>query len=447
MPEQVSAEQIADLLSKDEATRRAAATQVGKVAYRALEYLDHEEYLVCVAETLATVGGRPGLPHLQKMLGHHDALVRTSAACAVARIDPELGVPMLEELLDEEDRNVRCLVVEALCAIDWHAGKRILARALLSLYAGHRGIDPHDDWTLDLRRSITRALGRSDDPYVAQSLMAAAGDRDLQVRANAFRALGSLRESRALPILVKGLRDPDPDLRCEALQALSQVADPAAFDDLRRTLDDPDLDVVLAAISALTVLNDRKAVPDLRKLTGRESDKVARAAGQALRDLRADVPVPSLIDLLSASDSDDGQKFMAASMLGVLGDRSAVHPLTTAFGSRSVQVRVAAARALGRLDDVAALGYLVEVLEGDKDPQVREVAAQALGKLGDPSAALALEDAAKSENVGLRRQAEWALLRVGRVQITKDPASASSRRGRDRAPRLLMKHNRFDQRI
>lgn len=447
MPEQVSAEQIADLFSKDEAIRRDAATQVGKVAHRALEYLDHEEYLVRVAETLGVVGGRRGLPHLQRLLGHPDDIVRTSAACAVARIDPEEGVPMLEELLDEDDRNVRCLVVETLCAIDWHAGKRILARALLSLYADRRGTDPNDDWTLDLRRSITRALGRSDDAYVAQSLIAAAGDRDLQVRANAFRALGSLREWRALTILVKGLGDIDPGIRCQAARSLSRLADPAAFDELLRTLDDPDPDVVVAAISALAVLQDRSAVPYLLKLTGRESDRVARAAGQALRDLRVHVPVPRLIDLLSASDSGDREKLNAASMLGVSGDTSAVHPLTTALGSRSVQIRIAATRALGRLDDLAALGYLVEVLEGDGDPQVREVAAQALGKLGDPSAAWALGDAAKSENLGLRKQAQWALLRVGRVQITKAPPNSLSRLGRERAPLLLMRHNRFDQRI
>ena len=74
---------------------------------------------------------------------------------------------------------------------------------------------------------------------------------------------------------------------------------------------------------------------------------------------------------------------MAASLLGVTGDATAVSGLITALGNRAVPVRIAAARALGRLGASIAVGYLVEVLEGDPDPEVREATAEALGELGE----------------------------------------------------------------
>ena len=165
------------------------------------------------------------------------------------------------------------------------------------------------------------------------------------------------------------------------------------------------------------------------------------------RLLGHEVSAPPLIEQLNSPNTDTATKMIAASLLGVTGDAAAVFGLITALGNRAVPVRIAAARALGRLGDSIAVGYLVEVLEGDPDPEVREATAEALGELGSASAAWALEKAQASEHVALAQKAERALLRVGRAQITTERSPENFQWHRARAPRLLMKNRTFDVRI
>ena len=214
-----------------------------------------------------------------------------------------------------------------------------------------------------------------------------------------------------------------------------------------RALGDRDSKVVVGAIDALAVLKDPRAEEELLRIMSGGSDRVARAAARALPVLGHDVSVPLLIKRLNSPNTDTDTKMEAASILGVTGDAAAVSGLITALGNRAVPVRIAAARALGRLGASIAVGYLVEVLEGDPDPEVREVTVEALGELGSASAEWALEQAQASEHVSLAQKAERALLRMGRAQIATERSPENFQWHRARAPRLLMKNRTFDVRI
>ena len=453
MSERFTSAQIDALFSQDVDIRLHAARQLEIVRFGRLEDLDHEEYLMATADWLARNGADTALPQLQRLLGHPDTLVRAHAAGAVARIDPALGLAILETLLEEDDRKVRSYVIERLCSIELPEVVKILSQALLSLYgyADPSGIDPSDDWTRDLRREMTFVLGHSEDPYALASLMRAARDGDPRVRRNAIGALGNIRNDKALPVLIGALDDRDASVRYEAAHALGELADGRAADALLRTLGDRDSKVVVGAIDALAVLKDPRAAGELLRIMSGGSDRVARAAALALPALGHEVSVPLLIAQLHSSSADTATKMIAASLLGVTGDAAAVFGLITALGNRAVPVRIAAARALGRLGASGAVGYLVEVLEGDPDPEVREVTAEALGELGSASAAWALEKAQASEHVALAQKAARALLRVGRAQITTERSTERSPETfqwhRARAPRLLMKNRTFDVRI
>ena len=449
MSAQFTSAQIDALFSQDVNIRLHAARQLEIVRFGGLEDLDHEEYLMATADWLARNGDVTALPQLQRLLGHPDTLVRASAAGAVAKIDPALGLPILAELLEEDDRRVRSHVVERLCSIRSPEVVKILSQALLSLYSNtdRARIDPSDDWTRDLRRELTSVLGLWEDPYALASLMRAARDGDPRVRRNAIGALANIRNDKALPVLLGGLDDPDASVRYEAAYALGELADSRAADFLLRTLGDRDSKVVLGAIDALVVLKDPRTAGELLRIISGGSDREARAAALALPALGHEVSVPLLIAQLHSSSADTATKMMAASLLGVTGDAAAAFGLITALGNRAVPVRIAAARALGRLGASGAVGYLVEVLEGDPDPEVREVTAEALGELGSASAAWALEKAQASEHVALAQKAERALLRVGRAQITTERSPENFQWHRARAPRLLMKNRTFDVRI
>ena len=444
MPKPITEQIISDLFSNDDIARSAAAAELGVSDPLQLE---PEDYLIEIACRLGDIKASPALPRLQTLLAHPDVLVRASAAGAVAKIDPALGLPILETLLEEDDREVRSLVIGNLCATDAPEVIRILSRILLGLYHDRNGIDPSDDWTRDLRGRMARTLGWEGDPYALPSLMHASRDGDPQIRADAISALGKINDVESLPVVLRALEDRDGTVRRRAANALSALGDPSAADALLRTLDDPDPKVVVAAVHALAQLGDRRAGPEFLRIMGGESDRVARAVAKVLPRLDPDITVPTLIDRLTAPDTDTETKANAAAALGMMGYGEAGPRLVTALGSPAIPVRIAAARALGRLRYGFAVPYLADVLEGDPPAEVLRVTAQALGELGNPSFASALEAAKQSPNPKARQAAQLALIRLGRAQIVPEAPPDSSQRSRHRAPRLLMKRGSFDQRI
>jgi HEAT repeat protein len=105
-------------------------------------------------------------------------------------------------------------------------------------------------------------------------------------------------------------------------------------------------------------------------------------------------------------------RWLAASKLGDLGDRTAVAPLLRALERDGAPpVREQAARSLGLLGDPAALEPLIAAL-GDRGAHVREEAAGALGQLGDPRAHEHLKGALRDKHVAVRRAAAAALNRL-----------------------------------
>lgn len=64
--------------------------------------------------------------------------------------------------------------------------------------------------------------------------------------------------------------------------------------------------------------------------------------------------------------------------------RNALEPLIHALRHKEPRIRVGAAKALGRIGDRAALGYVVQAL-GNWHERVQEAAIEALGDIGDPS--------------------------------------------------------------
>ena len=393
---QITTQLVDCLFSTNAELQSTAASRLGITDPASLE---PEDRLIEIADRLGRREARAALPQLHMLLGHPDALVRASAAGAVAKIEPALSMPILETLLEEESREVRCRVVEGPLR-PGRAGScaHPFPDLLLSLYGDRGGIDPSDDWTLDLRRQMTLMLGIWEDAYALASLTHAARDGDPKVRSNAVWALGMIRDTDTLPVLLQALQDTDEQVRRLAAEALNELRDPRAGDTLLQTLRDPNPQVVVAAVTALAVLRDRRAVPELLRIMGGGSDRAARAAAAALATLGNNGTLPGLIDRLVSLESDTETKADAAAALGVMGARDALPHLVTALGSGSVPVRIAAARALGRLGCLArefVVPRLAEVLEDEPSAEVMQVTARALGHLGDPSIAYALEAAQK----------------------------------------------------
>ena len=88
-------------------------------------------------------------------------------------------------------------------------------------------------------------------------------------------------------------------------------------------------------------------------------------------------------------DVDSEMSRIACEKLAKTQDPAVVQPLTRALRNRPLEVRAAAARALGEIGQSDAVPALVEAL-GDMESTVSCAAAYALGDIRDPSAVPAL---------------------------------------------------------
>lgn len=159
--------------------------------------------------------------------------------------------------------------------------------------------------------------------------------------------------------------------------------------------------------------------PAVPALCGALKDKnvnIRQAAAEALGQIKDPRAVESLIGALK--DEDWFVRATAAGALGEIKDPSAVPALLAALRDKDGDVGGWAAWALGQIKDPSAVPALCEALRDEKW-QVRPMAAGALGKIKDPSAVPPLIETLKDKNEYVRGAAAWALGEIGdRIAIT-----------------------------
>jgi HEAT repeat protein len=148
----------------------------------------------------------------------------------------------------------------------------------------------------------------------------------------------------------------------------------------------------------------------LRVLRSRRvGQSVRAAAARALRRIGDAAAVPGLLAALGDANADVRR---AAAALGEIGDAAAVPGLLAALGDADEDVRQVAAAALREIGDAAAVPGLLAAL-GDADANVREAAAAALGEIGDAAAVPGLLAALRDAEEDVRRAAAAALGQIG----------------------------------
>lgn len=188
------------------------------------------------------------------------------------------------------------------------------------------------------------------------------------------------------------------------------------------SLDHIDPDVRRRAAQALQALDVVQAVPALKTALQQETDthtrEILNGVLQVL-DHRTDVE-----SLIQAQDTDHLMQVLrsrrpenviaAARALGKIGDRAAVEPLVILFHdpSSSPRVRLAAADALLELKSAPAVVTLLGALRRNS-PQVRCNAAAVLGQIQATWAVEPLVEALDDPHTMVRRSAAVALRRIG----------------------------------
>jgi Uri superfamily endonuclease len=166
-------------------------------------------------------------------------------------------------------------------------------------------------------------------------------------REEAAHALGTLGEASLAPLL-ELLDHNDADVRCWAIWALAQTGSRQAVQPLIASLDDADCDVRISAAVALGELRAAEAAPILATQLESWSGLLTRCAADALEKI-GDGAVPALVKALE-------------------------HPKS--------QVRMWAARALGRIGSTAAVESLCQVYLYDESYLAQYYAEEALRGMG-----------------------------------------------------------------
>jgi hypothetical protein len=154
------------------------------------------------------------------------------------------------------------------------------------------------------------------------------------------------------------------------------------------------------------------ALPELTMLLDDRDPDVRSAAARALGKLGDPAAVPALLAAL------EGRRTVPAGVvtMGLLHiGPTAAASLVDGLDSRySPAARAIAAELLGRLGGFQAADELIGALRADPDPGVRAAAARALGRMGVPRAVAPLEAALIEEQVpAVRYSTTWALGELG----------------------------------
>jgi len=146
-------------------------------------------------------------------------------------------------------------------------------------------------------------------------------------REEAARALGALGEASVPPLLAL-LDNDDADVRCWAMWALAHTGSRRAVQPLMAALDDADDEVRTCAAMTLGELRVAKAAPALvAQLTGSDG-LLVRCAADALEKIGEEA-VPELVQALAHPKSQ--VRMWAARALGRIGSTAAVEPLCRVY--------------------------------------------------------------------------------------------------------------------
>lgn len=252
------------------------------------------------------------------------------------------------------------------------------------------------------------AIGEAERPGLRQRVERELRHDDPVLVAMAAWALGELEDRESVGPLQDALRHDAPRVRMTAAWALGMIEDPRAVPALLRALDDREVMVRWAVVDAFGDIESREAADALEQVVRSEDDRRVRlAAIEALGNIED----PGSVDALAAVlDGNDVELSVAAAE--AIGDLDNLHKapaqLLRAAASSNRELRRAAIFTLESLEDPAGVPVMMDAI-GDPDPEVRRAAIEMLGEVRAMAAKTALTRALEDRDPEVRMAAIEAL--------------------------------------
>ncbi|MEM4780725.1 MAG: HEAT repeat domain-containing protein [Halalkalicoccus sp.] len=200
------------------------------------------------------------------------------------------------------------------------------------------------------------------------------------------------------------------------------------------SLDAIGVDAILECMSRIAEFEreggaDWVAADEVATVLESSAPEMRMAAASALGHLDEPRAVPVLVEALS--DSDPRVRARVARACGTLGHARAVGPLATCLGDETAAVRREAAQSLGRIGTDGALSALFDRVD-DPSETVRYVVVSALGESGRPEPVPALGEALSDPSPMVRRAAVLSI-----VELLSEAGSQQSHAIRERVEETL----------
>ncbi|MFK5956844.1 MAG: HEAT repeat domain-containing protein [Planctomycetota bacterium] len=268
---------------------------------------------------------------------------------------------------------------------DWSMNRQDLILTSIPLL-----IDALDSDIPAIREAAALSLGRIGYTSADFFLQRATRDRVESVRQAAYMGLGLLSSEQGVDFLVKTFEEEtDSSIRAFAALGLGLSGRVEAGSALKGYLNSvyydgswkKNEDLALAALVAAGVHGSKDFTPLLMNML--EATSVKRGSDR----------------LVSA----------AIQGLGALGDSRARPMLEGLLNSKSSSVPEAAAQALGRLGDRAAVGSLAKIYQESHDVRLRSLCLLAIGRLGGRQAGMKLKELRPEQKEEATIHSAWAL--------------------------------------
>ncbi len=226
--------------------------------------------------------------------------------------------------------------------------------------------------------------------------------------------LGYVREAMAK------LRSRRRVVRQHAAETLTAIAVPGAVPALSAGLADGDVLVRLTCARTLVEIGGDEVIPDV--LATAERDLPAAPGAGAAVLLAVGMTCPDALAPLFARQVPQQVRAVAITVAGELR-LSGLAPLLRSCLHEGDELAADAARGLGRIGDIEAVGELAEFAADDRHaPAARAAALTALGSIGDPSVLGMLERQLAAADWSVVAASARALARLG------EPGAAALRR-------------------
>jgi HEAT repeat protein len=209
-------------------------------------------------------------------------------------------------------------------------------------------------------------------------------DGDPLVKANAIEVVATTRQINFMPRVQQLLQDSYAPVRFAAALAVGDMQYSPARNTINQLLKDPDSNVIIGASYAMIKLGYLGYIEILRESIQDDNQTVKANAAMLLGKSGDRDSLRLLYTTLQDKNSDDKVSYQSAEAIAMLGDESIYPKLWAMLISAYADVRVIGIRAMGTLETKKAEDAIITMLD-DGVLEVRIAAAEQLGKLNNPT--------------------------------------------------------------